>query len=217
MEQSLRAMPLAIPKPVSYPPDMNEKLPLPRSPLLMSADDTALLVVDVQDKLVGLLSGHEQLIWNIRRLLDAARVCGVRVLATEQYPAGLGPTTQVLAERLEQVASKTRFSCGGCPDLFTELPQQGVRKILVVGIETHVCVLQTTLDLLTAGFDVYLAVDAIGARFDVDHHTALRRMELAGAVLATTESAMFEWCEDSSQAQFKSLSQLVREAGPVNG
>ncbi len=210
-------MPLASYTAVRYPERMNEKLPLPRSPLLMSVDDTALLVVDVQDKLVGLMPGHQRLIWNIRRLLDAASILNVRVLATQQYPQGLGPTTQLLAERLETVADKTRFSCGGCPDLFAELPQQGVRKILVVGIETHVCVLQTTLDLLTAGFDVYVAVDGSGSRYDVDRDTALRRMELAGAVLTTTESAMFEWCEDSSHAQFKTLSRLVRETPPVNG
>ena len=195
---------------------MNDENSLPRSPLLMSSGDTALLVVDIQGKLVDLIVGHERLIWNVRRLLDAAKVFGVRVVATEQYPKGLGPTVEVLAERLDEVASKTRFSCGGCANLFSDLQTQGIRKILVSGIETHVCVAQTVLDLMTAGFDVLVAVDAVGSRHAIDHRVGMRRMEMAGAMLTTCEAAMFEWCEDAKSAAFKAISELVKEPAPMD-
>jgi len=177
----------------------------------MSRSDTGLLVVDVQGKLITLVPGHERIVWNIRRLIDAAKVLQVAVAATEQYPKGLGPTTPELAERLENIAEKVRFSCGECGELFTQFADQGIRKILLCGIEAHVCVQQTAFDLIAAGFQVYVAADAVGSRFEVDYTFALRRMESAGASLTTTEAAMFEWCEQSGTPEFKAISQLVRE------
>jgi nicotinamidase-related amidase len=193
---------------------MGDESRLPRSPELMARSDSALLVVDVQEKLVRLLPGHPRLIWNIRRLLDGARILGVPVVATEQYPQGLGPTTSELAERLGQIPAKLTFSCGGCPDLFRDLPKLGVFKILVVGIEAHVCVQQTALDLLANGFRVYVAVDAVGSRFDLDCQIALRRLDSAGATLTTTEAALFEWCDAAGTPEFKQISLLVRERPP---
>lgn len=188
---------------------------LPRSPELMSASDTALLVVDVQDKLMRLIPHEMRIIWNIRRLIDGAKILGVPVAATEQYPQGLGGTVLELAGRLGPIPSKLHFSCGACGEVFQEFEAAGVHRILVVGIEAHVCVQQTALDLMAAGFRVYLAVDAIGARFDIDYQTALRRMETSGATLTTTESALFEWCEVSGTPQFKQISALVREQRPA--
>ncbi len=191
---------------------MAEQQRLPRSPELMSRADTALLVVDVQEKLISLIDQHERIVWNIRRLLDGAKVLGVRAVATEQYPRGLGPTTKELADRLGDVPEKLTFSCGGCPQVFEELRDAGIFKILVVGIEAHVCVQQTVLDLLADGFRVYLAVDAIGARYEVDNETALRRMDSAGATLTTTEAALFEWCDAAGTPEFKQISAIVRES-----
>ena len=188
--------------------------PLPRSPELMSASDTALLVVDVQGKLVSLIPDHERIVWNIRRLLDAAKILGVPAAATEQYPQGLGPTAPELAERLGDIPGKLRFSCGECGEIFKDFDDRGLFKVLVVGIEAHVCVQQTVFDLLAAGRRVYLAVDAIGSRYDIDYQIALRRMDSAGATLTTTEAAMFEWCEVAGTPQFKEISRLVRETQP---
>jgi nicotinamidase-related amidase len=180
----------------------------------MSRHDSALLVVDVQDKLVRLIPGHERMIWNIRRLLDGAKILGVPFAGTEQYPQGLGPTTQVLAERLGSMPDKVAFSCGGCPEIFARWRDAGVYKILVAGIEAHVCVQQSVLDLMTDGFRVYLAADAIGARFEIDRTIALRRMESSGATLTTTEAALFEWCDVAGTSEFKQISALIREAPP---
>ena len=194
---------------------MSEQMPLPRSPELMSRDDTALLIVDVQGKLITLVPEHERLIWNMGRLIDGAELLGLPVLATEQYPKGLGPTVSELAERLGPIAEKVTFSCGECGQLFAPLSDQGVYKILLAGIEAHVCIQQTAFDLLTAGFRVYLAVDAIGARHEVDYNTAMRRLDSAGAALTTTESALFEWCATAAAPEFKQISQLIQQVPPT--
>lgn len=190
---------------------MADQKRLPRSPELMSRSDSALLVVDVQEKLIPLVSQHERIVWNIGRLLDGAKALGVRAIATEQYPRGLGHTVAELADRLAAVPEKLTFSCGGCPELFEELREAGIFKILVVGIEAHVCIQQTVLDLLADGFRVYLAVDAVGSRHEIDYETALRRMDSAGATLTTAEAALFEWCDAAGTPEFKQISAIVRE------
>jgi len=194
---------------------MNDSPSFTRSPELMSADDTALLVVDVQGKLITLVPEHRRIIWNIRRLIDGAKVLGVAVSATEQYPKGLGPTVPELAERLGKIEAKTDFSCCACRDLLSGWEATGISRVLLAGIEAHVCIQQTAFDLLAAGYRVYLAVDAIGARFDIDYQTALRRMDSAGATLTTTETALFEWCQRSGTPQFKQISALVQESVPA--
>lgn len=191
-----------------------DESPLPRSPELMSADDSALLVVDVQGKLITLVPWHQRIIWNIRRLIDGAHALGVATGATEQYPQGLGPTVPELAAKLGHIPAKTTFSCGECGGLFRRWSERGIRKILLVGIEAHVCVQQTAFDLMAHGFHVYLAVDAVGSRFDVDYQTALRRMESCGVTLTTTEAALFEWCAQAGTPQFKQISRLVKEPAP---
>lgn len=183
----------------------------------MTRDDTALLVVDVQQKLIGLIPGHRRIVWNIRRLIDGAKVLGVPVAATEQYPKGLGPTTPELTQALPAggaCASKMAFSCGECAAIFDDFRAQDRYKLLVAGIEAHVCVQQTVLDLLADGFRVYVAADAIGSRSDVDERYALKRMEAAGAVITTTEAALFEWCDVAGTGEFKQISALIRETAP---
>jgi len=187
---------------------------LVRSPELMNRDDAALLVVDMQAKLLPLIAGHQRVIWNCRRLIDGAKVLGVSLAATEQYPQGLGPTAAELAERLGTIPAKLAFSCGECGEIFSAWREKGIWKILVCGIETHVCVGQTVHDLLAEGFRVYVAADAVGARGAADHEIALRRMDSSGATLTTTEAALFEWCGRAGSPEFKQISQLVRETPP---
>jgi nicotinamidase-related amidase len=181
----------------------------------MNRDDSALLVVDMQARLLPLIAGHARLVWNVRRLIDGAKILGVSVAATEQYPQGLGPTEPQLAQRLAPIPAKLAFSCGECGEVFAALRDKGIWKILVCGIETHVCVGQTVHDLLGEGFRVYVAADAVGARGQVDHDIALRRMDSSGATLTTTEAALFEWCGRAGSPEFKQISQLVRESPPA--
>lgn len=201
---------------VCYAHGMSQDItePLPRSPELMSPDDTGLLVIDVQSKLIGLIPGHERMVWNVRRLLDGAKTLGMSAAGTEQYPQGLGGTVPELAERLGGLPGKVCFSCGACPEIFQQWDERGITRVLVSGIEAHVCVQQTVLDLIATGRRVYVAVDAVGARYDIDYQTALRRMESSGATLTTTEAALFEWCQRSDTPQFKEISRLVKEAPP---
>ncbi len=185
-----------------------------RSPELMSSTDTALLVVDVQEKLVPAIAGHREIVWNVRRLIDGAKILGLPIAATEQYPKGLGPTLPGLAERLGAIPSKLTFSCLGCPEVFREFEHRGAYKVLVCGVEAHVCVQQTVLDLLANGWRVYVAADAVGSRREVDCRTALARIDSAGATLTTTEAALFEWCRIAGTPEFKQISRLAKEEPP---
>jgi len=189
---------------------------LPISPARLTTNDTALLVVDVQEKLIGAMSERSRLLFNCRRLLRAANTLSVTTIATEQYPQGLGPTVGEIAEMLDsnRTESKKSFSCGECGGLFQQLRDEGITRIVVCGIETHVCVLQTVLDLIADQWDVYLPVDAVDSRYPIDRETAIRRMELAGAVLTTTEATLFEWCGTANHPKFKEISRLVREPIP---
>lgn len=193
---------------------VSRRAPLIRSPELMSREDTLLLVIDVQEKLLPAIGGQARLAWNIRRLLQGARHLGVPVVATEQYPQGLGPTVASLREFIDVCPAKRAFSCGGCEEAMVALSSAGRQKILFAGIETHVCVQQTALDLAAAGYRVYLAVDAIGSRDPLDHQIALRRMESCGLTITTVESALFEWCATSTAPEFKQISSLVKETFP---
>jgi nicotinamidase-related amidase len=181
---------------------------------LMGRGDTSLLVIDVQEKLLAAMADKEGIAWNVRRLLDGAKVLEVPVLGTEQYPQGLGPTAPELASRLGAVPSKLAFSCGGCEEVVASLAalrERGVCKILLCGIETHVCVAQTAFDLMADGWRVYVAADAVGSRFEPDHRIALQRMDSAGATITTTEAALFEWCQAAGTPEFKQISRLARE------
>jgi nicotinamidase-related amidase len=188
-------------------------------PTQMSAGDTGLLVIDVQEKLVPAILDAGALVRNIAFLIDGARLLEMPVQATEQYPRGLGPTVAELARRLPERPDKVAFSCCAVPAVVAGFHRAARPKVVLAGIETHVCVLHTALDLLALDFRVYVAVDAVGARARLDHDVALRRLEQAGAVLTTAETCIFEWAGSAGHPQFKAISRLVQErmkalAGP---
>jgi len=179
-------------------------------------ENSVLVVIDIQDKLLVKIPTAAVLVRNTGFLLDAAKLLEVPIRATVQYPKGLGPLTGEVTRRLSQPAiEKTAFSCCGAGTFLDELTLLQRPNVVLAGMETHVCVSQTALDLLAAGLHVFLPVDALGARFEIDHATALRRLEAAGAVPTTAEAVAFEWLGDSSHPQFKAVSKLVidRAAG----
>src|SRR5262245_53700714 len=180
-------------------------------PSQMSAADTALLVIDVQEKLVPRIVNAGAMLRNVAFLIDAARLLNMPVAATEQYPRGLGATVPELARRLPDRPDKVAFSSCAIPSVVEGFRAAARPKVVLAGIETHVRVLGTALALLALDFRVYVAVDAVSSRYVIDHDTALRRMEQAGAVLVTAETAAFEWVGGAGHPQFKQLSALVQE------
>ncbi len=176
-----------------------------------SAADTGLLVIDVQEKLLPAILDGAALVRNVAFLIDGARLLGMTVQATEQYPRGLGPTVPELARRLPERPDKVAFSCCAVPSVVEAFHRAARPKVVLAGIETHVCVLHTALDLLALDFRVYVAVDAVSARYRIDHDVALRRLEQAGAVLTTAEGCLFEWVGGAGHPQFKAVSKLVQE------
>ena len=177
----------------------------------MSATDTGLLVIDVQEKLLPFIFHKERLVRNIAFLIDGARLVNVLVQATEQYPKGLGGTVAELAQRLPERPDKVAFSCCAVSSITDNFRRAARNKIVLAGIESHVCVQQTALDLLALDFRVYIPVDAVSSRSPLDHDFSLRRLEKAGAILTTAETCLFEWLGGSNHPQFKQASKMVQE------
>src|SRR5262245_57726453 len=176
----------------------------------LSGQHGGLLVVDLQDKLLALIPEREAVVANTVALVRGARALGLPVWATEQYPQGLGPTTAAVAELIPERPAKTTFHCCGIPQLLEQLYGRNIRHVTVAGIEAHVCVAQTALELLDLGFRVQVPADAVAARRTIDWEFALRRLERAGAVVSTTESVLFEWTERSDRPEFKAISELIK-------
>ena len=187
-----------------------------RSSLLLDRKCSVLLIVDVQEKLFPLSQRQATIQWNLQRLITAAGLLGVEVFASEQYPAGLGNTIEPLKSQLGPIAEKRMFSCRECVSLLSGWLEAGIRQVIVAGIEAHVCVLQTALDLQGVGFDVFVPADAVGSRTELDRDVALQRLAQSGVTITTSESVLFEWCETSAAPEFKQISQLVRRTTPVD-
>lgn len=167
-----------------------------------------LCVVDVQEKLLPAVPESDRVVAAAGRLADAAGLLGVRCVLTEQYPRGLGRTAAALAARLPPPIEKLAFSCCGAEAFAACLPAE-LESVLLCGLETHVCVAQTALDLLARGLAVFVAVDAVASRHAIDHEVALRRLEGAGAVLTTSEAVLFEWCRSADHPRFRDVRPLV--------
>ncbi len=179
------------------------------SPGRFPSEAAALLVVDVQTKLIERMRFGPLVIANTTRLIQAARLLEIPVFATEQYPKGLGPTVDLLFELLPERIPKTEFSAAKASGIAPP-----IRHVTLVGIEAHVCILQTALDLLGFGFGVQVVTDAVSSRDEFDREIAFRRLEQAGAILTTTEAVLFEWVGRSDHPVFKSISALVRDFVP---
>ncbi|HEY2154821.1 MAG TPA: hydrolase [Isosphaeraceae bacterium] len=177
-----------------------------------TSDHSALLVVDVQGKLMERVERREPTLANIVRLVKSAELLGIPVFATEQYPKGLGPSVPEVAGLIPQRFEKTTFHCCAAGLVLENFYARGIRKVTLAGIEAHVCVAQTALELMTMNFRVQVPADAVSSRHAFDRDIALRRLELTGAVVTTTEAAIFEWTETADHPQFKAISALIKEA-----
>ena len=177
--------------------------------VLLTADGAVLLLVDLQQRLMPAIYDREVVVSRAVRLAEAARLLEVPICATEQNPAGLGPTVPPLAAYPQKIVSKTAFSAVGGPDFSSLLPA-GAGEIVVAGCEAHVCVLQTVLDLLGAGHRVALAADATGSRDPADLDAAIARARQHGAEIVTSEMVLFEWLRDARHPRFREVQKLLK-------
>lgn len=174
-------------------------------------DDSVLFIVDVQEKLVPVLHEPETLIRNCVTLAKAASILGIPVVITEQNPYRLGPTVEPLRDAVAdtQPYSKMLFSAI-IPEVKAQLEQLGKRTVLLCGCETHVCVLQTSLDLLELGYTVFTPRDAVSSRTPANLEIGWDRMRLSGVLPTSAESALFEWLVTAGTNDFRSLLPLIK-------
>lgn len=178
---------------------------------ILNMEKSALLIIDLQERILPVIRNNEKLIENVLKLIKGAKILKVPIFYTEQYSKGLGPTAMSVKSELDsRPIDKNTFSCFGAENLFKILNDRKIEQIIVSGVEAHVCVQQTVLDLLENNFQVNLAVDTISSRKDIDYQTAIRRMEREGAVLSTVESVLFELLQISGTEDFKAISKIIK-------
>lgn len=176
--------------------------------MLIDPKNSCLLVVDVQEKLVHAVHDSVQLINNCLWLLNVANRLQIPTLISEQYPRGLGKTIPELLSLVptKQVMEKVHFSCAASPSCSALLEKVAVRQFVLIGIESHVCVLQTAIGLLEAGYQVFVVADAVSSRSAQDKELALARMRALGVQIVSREMVFFEWVQQAGTAEFKQLS-----------
>lgn len=179
---------------------------------MLSLENTVLIIVDVQGRLAHLMHDKEALFENLQRIIKGARVLEIPILWAEQNPEGLGPTIPEVARLLSDIQpiSKFSFSCRGSERFMQELEALGRRQVLIAGIEAHVCVYQTTMDLLELGYEVQIVADAVSSRAAENREIGLERMKDAGASLTSTETALFELLKVAKGVKFKEILKIVR-------
>ncbi len=180
----------------------------------LARDDSMLLVIDIQRKLAPAIAGHEDIIRRTEALLQAARLFGIPRLLTEHCPNQIGAVIEPLRSQFspDAIFEKTAFSATDHPEFVERVHATQRRQVVMTGMEAHVCVLQAALGLQQQGFRVFVVTDAIGSRGvrALDRELALRRMEQAGCVLTTTETVLFEWAQQGTDAHFRAVLALVK-------
>ena len=185
-----------------------------RDKFFLDAEKSVLVVIDVQEKLCMAMNAEvlKKLASNIGILGESARELGIPVLVTEQYVKGLGPTIADLEPALSGAPrfEKMSFSCCGNTEFVDAIKATGRKQVVITGMESHVCVLQTVIELLDAGLTVHLVKDAVMSRSKQNWKTATSMMQQAGAAVTVTESVVFQWLKVAGTESFKKLSKLVR-------
>ena len=182
-----------------------------RNTKLLKKEKSALLIIDIQERILGVMQEKERLLENTKKLIKGMKILRVPIFYTEQYPKGLGKTVENIKEELDGNAiPKMSFSCSGAGDLFKSLIEKNISQVVVCGIETHVCVLQTVFDLIANGFQVNVAADAVSSRKKIDYQIALERMRANKAEISTVESIIFELLNVCGTEEFKKALEVVK-------
>ena len=179
---------------------------------MLNTDNSVLFVIDVQDRLVGMLKNSEEIANNNYILTKAANILGVPIIASEQYPQGLGNTISEVGNNInpDNIFEKTTFSALKDDSIKSKLNTLGRKKVILTGIETHICVYQTARELMMSGYDVYIVKNAVSSRKSKDYKTALELMRDCGAKLTCVETVLFEWLGSSKHPHFKEIQALIK-------
>jgi len=179
---------------------------------MLEVENTALVVIDVQEKFYRVMNEKESLLENLQKLIKGILVLNIPIIRTEQYPKGLGLTLLEISSLMPEIkpVSKVTFSCCGDENFLKELKKVNLKQMIVCGIESHVCVYQTVVDLLEAGYEVQVVADAVSSRTGENKETGLERMKAEGAKLTCTEMALFELLKVAGGDVFKEISKIVK-------
>ena len=176
----------------------------------LSPKVNALIIIDVQEKIIRAIFNKDLITKNIKKLIDAYQILEENIFVSEQNPFKLGSTVPELLPKAEfKKIEKMEFSLANIQEFLKELKNKKITNLIVCGIETHICIQQTVLDCIEKGFKVILISDAISSRNKVDHEIAVKRMLHSGAILTTTESIIFELCKTADRKEFKEIRNII--------
>lgn len=179
----------------------------------LNLEDSLVLIIDVQEKLLNAVFNKEQVEKKSAIVAEAAKILGIPVVVTEQYPKGLGNTIPAVKDALAEdteVFEKTAFSALNNEEILEAIKKHNKKQILIFGIETHICVSQTTAALRELGYEVSVIKDACGSRAEEEYLAGLERMKDNGAYIITTEIALFEWLKGAKHPNFKAVQALIK-------
>lgn len=179
---------------------------------MLNKEDAVLLIIDIQERLVPAMKEKDTVVKNCQHLIELAKMYNIPVIVTEQYPKGLGKTVPELQSALAEYKpiEKSSFGCCGEPAFMTEIKKIGRKKVIVTGMETHVCVLQTVMGLLKDGFVPHLVKDAVCSRNEENRNVGIEFMRDAGAVVTCTETVLFQLLKAAGSEEFKKISQRIK-------
>ena len=178
---------------------------------LISKEDTALLVIDVQERLMPVIHNNQQVFDQINILIKGAEHLQVPVIITEQYPKGLGNTCpEITVPESGTMIQKVCFSCLLSEPVKAKLKELNIHSLVLCGVESHICVLKTALDALKQGFDVHVVADAVSSRTEANKKLALERMRQAGAFIVSTEMILFQLMDEAGTEAFRAISKLIK-------
>ncbi len=179
---------------------------------MLTKDDTILVLIDIQGKLARIVDNSEQVIQNIVNAVQGAKVLGLPILWLEQYPKGLGPTVEEISEHLtdEQPIEKITFSAYDTPEFVSKLEATGRKKVLIAGVETHICVYQTAAQLLENGYEVEVLADCVSSRTAESRQIGIQKMVQLGAKVSNVEMALFEMQQIAKGDEFKAISKIIK-------
>ena len=179
---------------------------------LLNRENAVFVIIDIQERLADVMSDREKVVQNCLHLVESSKILNIPILLNEQYPKGLGPTVPEIREALDsyQPLEKVSFSCCKGGGFIDHLRETGRKKVVISGMETHVCVLQTCIDLISAGYVVHIAGDAVCSRTAENYRAGIEFMRDAGAVITCTETILFQLLEKAGTEEFKNISRRIK-------